>query len=167
MLDKFKICQDMDLCLRQLNQNSKLAVAISREYTHNNRLNSDQTFYCFESDIIFEYSLEFQIRKNFPYLAELNKFIEIACAGGLIEKWRSNHYIRGYKQEEKNVPFSLEEMSGFLLIFPLIVVIIFITLFLERITYRKVRTPNTSRFWLIVEKIIDPERDFSYENKWI
>lgn len=87
----------------------------------------------------------------------------MAFAGGLIEKWRLNHYIRGHKQEEKKFPFSLEEMSGFLLIFSLM---IFIILFLERITYRIERTPNTSRFWVIAEKEIDPERNFSYENKW-
>lgn len=40
-------------------ENPKLAVAISREHAHNNRLNSDRTFYCFESEIIYEYSLEF------------------------------------------------------------------------------------------------------------
>lgn len=152
----------------RLNRDSRLAVAISREHAHYNRLVSGSEFYCFEKDIIHEYAVAFQICQNFSYSAELNKFIGMASSGGLIKKWRSGSYIHGgYKHTEKYGQNLLGEFFGFFLIWVSILVITFFILFLERITYRKVRTPNTSRLWVIIELMIDSERHFLYKNKWI
>lgn len=81
------------MCLSQLHQNSKLAVAISREHAYASRLPSQ--LYCFDKEhIIYNYALTFLVRKDFRYLNELNRFVRAASAGGLIEKWQRSFRTR-------------------------------------------------------------------------
>lgn len=92
-LAKFKICEDLNVCLKQLNQNQQLAIAISREHVRNSH--SNLHVFCFEqSDMIYDYALKFLVRKDFPYLNEFNEFIRMTSARGLIKKWHSERIIR-------------------------------------------------------------------------
>lgn len=169
MLETFKICDDINSCLSQLNHNAKLAVAISRERTLNLNLKSSSKF-CFEyPDTIYEYPMTFSIRRHFPYLKDLNRFIQMASAGGLIWKWRVDNQIQAhYTIKDKTYQqLTLRNYYGFFIISCIILLIDLAILLLEIFAHKKARIPNPSRFWIIVEMIIDSDRHFWLENKRI
>lgn len=167
MLDKFQFCDDINLCLSQLDQNSKLAVTISRERTLNFKSSSK---FCFEyPETIYEYPITFPVRRHFPYLKELNKFIQMASASGLIWKWRVDNQIQtDYTTKENTYQhLTLGNYYGFFIILCIILLIDLAILLLEIFAHKKARMPNPSRFWIIVEMIIDSDRHFWLENKRI
>lgn len=162
MLTHFKICNNLDQCLSRLSGNPKLAVAISREHVQNNRFISTSQFYCFESENIYEYDLNFLVGKNIPFSKDLNEFIRRVIESGLIKKWHSDSQIR---IPNKYINTIHEQLDGvFLICYTMIVVVIFIFI-LEKIVYTKVRSPNTSRYWKFIEMLIDPDRHFWLENQ--
>lgn len=157
MLEKYKICKNLDECLAQLEQNSRLAVAISREHAHNYRLNLPTQFYCFrELEIIHEYSLTFLIRKDSPYLKKMNEFIQMAVTGGLIEKWRTDDKIRNKYNSNKNFfhQIVIENFGGFFIIWISIKMLIICTLIIEKVVYSKVNKPNPSGLWILLDRFI-------------
>lgn len=163
MLTNFKICDNLDQCLSRLSGNPKLAVAISREHTQNNRLISASQFYCFESEKIYEYDLNFLVSKNIHFLKDLNKFIQRAIDSGLIKKWHSDNQIRIPYKYINTIHGQLDGV--FLICSIMIVVVIFIFIF-EKIVYTKVRSPNASRYWKFIEMLIDPDRHFWLGNEF-
>lgn len=168
LTENFEVCKNLDFCLSQLEWNSKLAVAISREHAHNNLLISASKFHCFEnSEIIHGYSLKFFVRKDFKYLNNLNEFIQMACTTGLVKKWRIESQIRSkYKHIEKIYGFLTFEnfYESYFQWFVLEISIILILL-LERLVHRKVRQAKHLRIWTHIEMFIDPFRHFWLENK--
>lgn len=167
LLKNFMVCDDLDVCLSQLNRNPKLAVAISREHAHNSRLISISELYCFDNfETIHKYALKFLIRKEFTYKSGLNHFIQMASAGGLIEKWRSISRIRSQYAYEKKFYgiITLENFYGIFLIFISILAHLILLHFFENIVNGKARKPNPFRFWLFIEMVIDPYRHFWLEN---
>lgn len=169
MLTNYKICENLDQCLCRLDENPKLAVAISREYAYNSHLISPSQFYCFEkSESIYEYTLKFLVRANSTILADLNKFIQRSIENGLMKKWHSDSRIRTAETYTERVYGQLQ-LSGLQGIFIIGGILFALTIFLfliERLVYRKVRTPNTFRFWKYIEIIIDADRHFWLDNKW-
>ena len=113
-----------------------MAVAISREHVRNSRLKLDT--YCFKKlEDIYHYELKFLVRKDFPYLNELNEFIRMAGATGLIEKWHSDGRIR-YRKNNNNEVQSISNynVAGAWMIY----FILFAVLFLSNAVFRKVDT---------------------------
>lgn len=156
----------MNSCLNQLDLNRNLAVAISREHV----LNSDlkHRAFCFErSNEIYSYALKFLMQKEFPYRNELNEFIRMASARGLIENWRTHkkiQYRNNYNQVTANF-INQANLDSCRMIYCGIIVFVFLVLFSERLIYKKVRHPHPCRFWLIAQMIIDPHRNFWLETQ--
>lgn len=168
MIDKFKICEDINVCLGQLDQNSRLAVAISRERDLNSIIETSSEF-CFEkSETIHEYPMTLFVRRDFLYLENLNRFIQMASECGLIEKWHIDSQIQSHYKSNENIykHLTLDNFRGIYIIWCIILLIDFFVLLLERFIHRKARMPNPSRFWIIVEMFIDSDRHFWVENKW-
>ena len=166
-LEKFRICEDLNICSNQLNRERRMAVAISRAHVRNSRL-SLQTF-CFEMlEDIHDYELKFLVRKDFPYLNELNEFIRMASANGLIENWHAKRrirYAKGYNDE--NYETNSDSYKGIWMIYSVVLGFMLLTLYCERLIHKKARQPNPKRFWLIAEMIIDPNRHFWLKTKLI
>lgn len=145
-----------------------MAVAILREHAQSSRLSVSSQFYYFEGlEIIYEYALKFLVHKNFSHSNELNEFIKMASENGLIEKWRKDNLKKHQKHTSERIfrQLSVQNFYGVLVVcFVCIIVLIFVFI-LERIVYSKTKTINASRFWKIVEMIIDPDRYFMLENK--
>lgn len=173
MLERFRICDDFRQCLSKLGSNSKLAVALSREYTRWIRLSSALQFYCFEKpEIIHSYALKFFLRKDFLYMNELNKFIKAASESGLIEKWRSYVNIQSINTqnsaERKSGLITLENIYGALGLWIVLQTLVLCIFLLEMLIHRQARKSNrVRRFWIFVEKIISPERHFMLKTKWV
>lgn len=153
--------------MNQLKHNPKLAVATSRERAFNSRSIISMHLYCFEkSEVIYEYALKFLVRKDFPYLSELNWFIGQASASGLIEKWRIDSSARfQYTYNEINNQLTLQDGFGINIILLSCLLCATICLFIERFIHKKLKTLNPSRFWQFAEMIIDPDRHFLLETK--
>lgn len=146
--------------MSQLNREKKLAVAISREHVRNSRLKLET--YCFQNtEDIHHYELNFLVGKSFLYMNELNEFIWMAGATGLIEKWHTDKRIR-YRKNNNNEIQSISNYSltGVYIVLFNLVVFVFLMVYCERLIHKKVRQPNPKRFWLIAEMIIDPNRHF-------
>lgn len=168
MIDDFEVCNNLDLCLSQLHRNSKVALAISNEHAYKSYSESNYEFYCLKEDFIYEYSLKFLVRKDFRYLNELNKFIQMTSSGGLIRKWHSNGRTRTHLKHRGKQFEQLKWINfiGLYCIWWILQIVIIISMFWERLVYKKVRSSNKSKFWIISEMAIDPDRYFWLENKW-
>lgn len=168
LLEKFKICNDLDRCLSQVDGNPKLAVAISREHAHNNRLISNSKFYCFRnSEIIYDYALKFLVRKDFSYLAQLNSFIGMTSASGLIEKWHINSRIKSqYTHSTKEYGIlTIENIGVTYLGWFAIALCTILVFFVEILVHKMAKKPNARRIWKLIEMFINSDRHFWLKNK--
>lgn len=160
------------MCLNQLKLNPKLAVALSREHVRNIQRSLNSQFYCFEKpEIIHSYAFKLFVRESFSYTNELNEFIGSATESGLIEKWHSDTKKRWqFTNEHEERMSGLITMDNFLGVFLLWAVLLAYQIFvllLEIAIHRQARqsNPKFRRFWIFLDKIIDPERHFMLENK--
>lgn len=149
------------MCLSDLGNNSRLAVAVSREHAHSV---PSPEFYCFkDSQSIYSYSLKFLTRKNFPHLKKLNEFIEMASATGHIKKWSSFQSIsKSTNKETKrgSGQLGLHQYYGALIVYGVLFLIVITSFFVEKLIYKRARMSNSSRIWLHAEMIIDPKKYF-------
>lgn len=98
-----KICENLDVCLKDVTKNRSKAVAISREHAKNTRLTiADDDFYCFPpTDNIFVYSVVIIATKDFHLLSKFNKLIRRISESGLLSKWhKDSEKVGGYNVEE-------------------------------------------------------------------
>lgn len=119
--------------------------------------------------MIYEYSLRFLTRRGFPYLNELNRFIELANMGGLIEKWHSDS-TRSLKDSSSHNqlsyrPLNLINLRGILIICSILAMPPFIVLILEYFVHKNATAKNPSRRWLMLQLIIDADRHFFLDKK--
>lgn len=167
-METFKICNDLDWCLSQLHGNAKLAVAISHEHAHNNRLISKSKFYCFKnSEIIYDYALKFLVRKDFPHLKQLNAFIGMTSASGFIKKW---HIISRVEPQYTYSPkvygiLTIENVGVTYIAWFTIALSTFLVFFLEMFIHKMAIKPNSSRIWKLIEMFINSDRHFWLKNK--
>lgn len=165
-----KICDDLFQCINQVQFNSRLAVAISHDHARRIRKLSPFQFYCFETpEIIHSYALTFYVRATFPYINELNGFIEALSENGFSEKWRADNGVpyafRSERQDSDDTIITLEKMIGLLCFTLTLQVLVILVFFSEILIYRSARKANSHRFWKIAEKSINPVRYFLNENK--
>lgn len=160
----------MDQCLAQLIDDSKLAVAISIAHAYDSSPISPSQIYCFDgSETIHDYTLKFLVRKNFTYMNQLNAFIQMSSEGGLIKKWYSNSSGRTrdehFKQLDKQI--NLKHFHGLLAVEILMKAFTICMFLFEKYVYMKMQMLQPHRLWVFVEMIIDPDRHFMLENKFI
>lgn len=167
-LNKFTVTDVTSENFKRLDWNGKLAVASSFQRVQYLRSKSYFDLYFFNHpNQIHTYAPKFLMRPRFSFANELNKFIEQASNGGLINKWLKRYRLvsKGNDPEEyrylklENLAFPLC-ISGIIWLFTLFVLMI------ERIVFRKVRMVGSNRFWRYVEILIDPDRHFLM-NKYI
>lgn len=168
MLEKFRICDNLDVCLKQLYDNPKWAVAISSEYVRSSRLFSASNVFCFKKhEIIHSYTLKFLVRKNFTHSNQLNAFIQTTTANGLVKKWRSNNRSRNHSRQPDIVfyPLRVSNAAGMYFIWMILKVLALLSLVLEKHIHRQARRSNPSRFWKLAEMAVDPDRHLMVKHK--
>lgn len=153
----------MEFCLQQLHTNRYLAVAISLEHAQYTHLISKSKIYCFENpETITEFAVQMLVRKDFPYLNELNAFINKAKESGLILKWLNenrNHQIH----KEMHEGYGQINTETFLIIFIAWIGLTFIPsliFVIERIVFHWAHKQNPTRISIFLEKMINSERYF-------
>lgn len=165
-----KTCHNLFQCINQLRFDSQMAVAISHDHARRIRKLAAQQFYCFErAESIHNYALKFYVRSNFPYVNELNAFIEALSENGLIEKWRADNGIaykfQSVRQDSEDIKITLQKIIGLLCFTIILQLLIVFVLFSEILIHKCARKTNCHRFWIIAEKTINPVRYFMVENK--
>lgn len=161
-LHDFAITNASNEYLEQLDWDEKLAVVSSFERAQYFKTKNNFDSYCFtHPNIVYEYATKFLCRPHFPFANELNKFIEQATDGGLINRWRTNYQSHfNPKYQDEAFYFKIE---NYLLIMVILVHMIFLSYFvfvLERIVFKRVQLRGWRKFWRFVEMIIDPDRHF-------
>lgn len=153
----------------ELNQNTKLAVAISHEHSQNSHLIiAHGGYYCFsKSEIIHDYALKFLLRKEFPYIKELNEFIQRTSASGLIEKWRLKNQYRFIHSIDTFAYLTFGHFFGIMILGFFLWTFLIVFLFIERYVFTKNQIANPSRFGVLTEMVIDPHRHFMLETKYL
>lgn len=167
-MENFELCGNLDVCLNFLQEDSKLAVAVSREHAINHQLNSFSPIYCFKrSETIYKYTLKFLMQKDFPYMNELNQFIRRVDAAGLIVKWHSDCNNPNFPKRKQKFyrQIKLQSFYGVFLIWFALQLLTLITFIFEKIIYKKLKAHRPSRFWIFADMFIDPERHFLLETK--
>lgn len=167
MIDSFKVCENLDVCLRQLIDNEELAVAVSREYIRNKNINLTSQIYCFDKhETLYNYAMTFLIRDDFNYTKQLNAFIQEVDANGLVEKWRSNGRIGNRNKIKEKVynQFGLKDFYGMSIIGGALALTAILSLLLEMFAYKKARKSRNSELWRKVERLFDSKRYFMTNN---
>lgn len=123
--------------------------------------------YCFEkSEAIYEYAPKFLVRDKFPFLVELDEFIRLADASGLIMKWSSSLRVsHNFDHPLSYGLLTLQTHFGGYMITSCVILFSFSLFILEIIVYNNARKQNASKFWLLLQMFIDPDRHFWLENK--
>lgn len=149
---------DTNEYMEQLEWNDKLAVATF--YRMQSRFGP--IAYCFDNfENIYEYPLSILMRRDFPLVNELNKFIQYASSSGLLTMWIKQHKFDSPVEIEHEMPKINLETGFFLVLIYLAVVCGLLCLTAaERIIYSKVRNENSARIWRYIEMAIDPHRYF-------
>lgn len=170
MLKNFKICDDLDVCLNQLHNNPKLAVAVTSEYIRSNRLFPAYHFYCFEKhEIINSFTSKFLVRQNFSHLDKFNRFLKIITMHGILTKWQSIQRAQYHKRPPDRTygVLKLAHFHGTQIIWFFLKLSAILLFFGEIYTHKKARDPRSSRFWTVADKIICPDRSVLVKNKAI
>lgn len=167
MINSFKVCENLEVCLHQLIDNEDLAVAVSREFIRNKNLNLTSQIYCFEKhETLYNYALTFLIRNDFNYTKQLNAFIQEVDANGLIEKWQTNGRIRNRNKikEKAYNQFGLKDFYGVSIIGAALLFTAVLSVLLEMFTYKEARKSRNRNFWRKIERLIDSKRYFMTNN---
>lgn len=163
MLDAFRICVDLNECLRDLKDNNNLAVAISRQGAFNNPVIAQSDIFCFEEDQnINSYLVAMYIRRDHHNLRKLNEIIERSFESGLFVKWARDSKVALPEATEDRPVISMELDQLYAAMFAYLVFIFFAasSFVAEIFAFRNLTGPNPSRFWAVVKFLIDDERYF-------
>lgn len=123
--------------------------------------------YCFEkSEIIYSYHLKFLLHKEFTHQRELNRFIQMSSASGLIKKWYTNSEIRTPHKNTERVYgiFTFEHFRSIFFRWLMLEAAMILMLLLEKLVHNR-RKHSESIIWKRIEMVIDPYRHFWKENK--
>lgn len=162
-MKKFRACEDLDICLKQLYSNRHLAVAASLKHAQNSRLIPASEIYCFEDlEKITEYPVQILVRKDFPFFDEFNTFINIAKANGLISKWLTETRVRpDYEFQEVHYDdFSIDNFGGFFVFWLTLFIVPMLVCVAETLIFRGAQKINPRKIFILLEMVIDGNRYF-------
>lgn len=163
---RFEVLDSPCKYLQQLKWNDKLAVAVSLERVRNEGLISNLGLYCFQSpNHIHEYSLKVLTSRNFPFLKELDHFIEMATESGLIMKWLKGCRFTSIYEKKPLYEYAevkLELFICFILIVICLLLFSCFIAFLEKTAHNQIHVANVKLIWRYIEMAINPHRYFMF-----
>lgn len=161
LLEKFQFCEDIDVCLNQIESNEKLAVAVSYEHVRSSLLLLKSKIHCFDkNESIQEFAVRFLVRKNFTFTNQLNDVIRFANDNGLIVHWLEMNRMIPHFHDNPTVLSIYVDIQAVWIVFTSLIGFAVFVLIAERIIHRKSIEINNGRFWFIAEILIHPDRQF-------
>lgn len=169
MSDRFAelgVCDDLELCLNQLQHQRKLAVAMSRLYFDASK---HSNIHCFDqTQNLLTYSTVFMIRRDLWMYDELIGVFDRLRMSGLIPKWARDLNIHKEAIEQSTAVRSLQmkEAFGPFALCCIVLMFAFAAAIAEQIIFRQVSKYPDSRAWQIAEKCIDGKRHYMLMKNW-
>lgn len=164
MLEKYKICQNNDECLEELDWNNRLAVAVSQKHAMNNPVIPNWKIYCFpNTENIFNYPVSMYMRVGHPLEREINEITQRTLEAGLLAKWAVDSRM-AFKQEARTPirtkKLTIENISLILFLCGSFLTFAVLAFIAELIVHRRARSPGAGRFWTTADWLIDGDRHF-------
>lgn len=163
MADRFSglnVCEDLDICLNQLQHQQKIVVAMSRLHFETS---NQSNVYCFDrTQNLFTQATVFMIRRSLSTRDELIDGFGRLSMSGLIPKWARDLHIRNKPIEHLTTAksLSMHEAGGpFAMCFPLVTLALFAAI-AEQIIFWQLSKNRQSRFWAFADKLIDGHRHY-------
>lgn len=151
------------MCIKQLETDDALAVAVSRERALNNRLLHRDKMFCFAENIQTQ-PISLILRKHYPFENDLNEFIVRATEAGFFVKWKKDSRLK-YEHEVFGTQYmKLDHLYGAMLAAFLMLILATFVFITERVAYRRAHSSNATRFWKLVEILMNPVRSFMLES---
>lgn len=166
----FEMCIYTDKCLKRLEFDEKLAVAVSRLHALNTPILSQSEIYCFpRTKNIYSYSVAMPIKLDFHLLPTINYYIRQLFEFGLIERWNKLSQSIAANEEIKKilnsasdgkdsslVVLTVAHIMGALLIMFFGHFLAFIAFLVEALVYRRVQKKNCAVFWRKLHRLLKP-----------
>lgn len=163
-LERFQLCDNIDVCLNQLKFKNDLAVAVSNEYVKISESFVNAEIYCFGNmNEMYEYDLKFLIRKNFKLFKKFNEFIGASQGAGLINKWLKLSQRRPKMRQSNRKLYIIEAHSGWLIACGMLLGAT-VTFFVEHLVYRNISKSKPTKLWKFFDFLINPNRYFFLNN---
>lgn len=161
--ERFEVCENVDVCLKQLSTNDYLAVAISLEQAQHSRFMPMSEIHCFENtQQTVEYSTHVLVRKDFRFFNELNAFIDATKANGLISKWLDNTKIRPifkYHNDDDG-QITMDNFIGFFGLWFCLLCLPSTIFLIEKFSFYWAHKSNPTKISILLEMYIDADRHF-------
>lgn len=164
MIERYRVCPNLDDCLAQLVADDRLAVAISRQHARNSRRVPKQKIYCFDRrEQIMDYPVSAWLPADDPWIERFNERFRWALEGGLLAKWRSDSQTpQQIKHSTAKGPevLTMEHLFTAAVLYITFFVLSIFILSLEHLINYHMRKPSPSRFWRWADMMIDGKRHF-------
>lgn len=167
----FKICVNTDECLKRLEYDEKLAVAVSRSHAHNTPAISRTALFCFpRSKNVYSYSVAMPIKLDYHMLPTINYNIRQLFEFGLVERWNKYSESIAANQEIKKtldaatdgkdsrlVVLTVAHIMGAILVMFFGHIIALVAFMFEVIVERQIRQRNCAKFWNKLHWFLKPK----------
>lgn len=160
--------------LAELEWNDRVAVAVSLENAKNDESVTRLDPFCFNGpNHIYEYPLKILTSKRFPFMRELNRFIEMTNETGFIVKWLKGIQfgpICDKKPLFEYIEVTFEMFAVFLVIVSSMNLFTGFIFIIEKIAFKEIHMQNVKPLWRFVDMMINPNRyylvEFFVERSW-
>lgn len=166
MIDKFRLCPQVDDCLAELAVNDRLAVAVSRMHAMNNRRISQHMVYCFDGrEKIIDYPISLMIASDHPMLKQTQLLTQRALEGGLLGKWLADSSPMEQTRREQNTndesrKQTIEHIMPAIMTYCLFLTLAIVAFIAEHSIFVCVSGGAEGRFWQWADMLIDGKRHF-------
>lgn len=153
-------CKDITRCLDRVQQDTRIAVMISRLFMESSNYSD---IYCFDrTQTLHTHSNVFMIRSDLMIFNEFVDILERIITSGLIPKWMKDRRITGPRMDDNapSEPFLLRNALGSFFICSGFFVCALLAAIAEQIIFRQYSRNPSSRFWQIADKLIDGKRHY-------
>lgn len=145
MEERFGTCLNVDDCLRELLENGRMAVGVSRQYASSHPQFSSDEIYCLgDREHIEGFQVTMLVRRDLELMSLINKEIRRFSEAGLISKWAQDSRKRKISEQRDFIYFGIKHAMGLVLFYVLpgwLFAIIFFALerlsFAEKSVFRK------------------------------
>lgn len=164
-------CENIDMCLKQLQHDEYLAVAVSRLHVKNNPVISRTELFCFSrQNNVYSYSVAMPLKNYYELVDRIDLVISSLMEFGLIAKWVKSDdapstrtliaraQAKHYQTEYGNVVLTIEHIVGALIIMAFGYILAIIAFLIEQIVHRKVRDGTNSKLYVYLHKVFGPKR---------
>lgn len=162
MSDEFIICDNIDECLRELELNPYLAVAVSRKHAINCPTIAREKIFCFKkTENVHSIAISMLTRRGYYLLPKMNTLLRQLIENGLFTKWeRDTTFIVQETDTWIKTNLNLEHFVG-CFVFSFIGIATSIgTFVVEIFIHRLLKNRRNNRFLQLAEELIDGKRHY-------